>query len=320
MPRKKKLELRQLRKGWWVLDWNIFFTERKKALIGRDPLTKDLLEKLMLYNPKTGKPTTEETEELRQRIEKKWNVGIVTTWAAQPHLYGSGATRESPNFLLSPVTMRISNNKEVTEEALLIMNRTKGYPVSSLPIEPVEYLHPINPSEGNITIQIGLNLINTNDAKKVKNAVWDIVKEHLRGRKREIPPEPKELNFLYRCRQSTFDNYVRWYDIHTQEKLSFRLIAVVEDTLKKNPQKAEQSLERLKHSKVKWGTPIRGEDRIEKGVKVIYKAIHRDKYSPKTIEPVIEEYNCPHHEKSCSPSCSYYQKWIDRFNRLNPIR
>jgi len=320
MVRKKKLELRQIVQGWWVLDKNVLFTQRKEALIGRDPLTKELLGKLMSYNPRENKPTKEETDELKQRIEKKWNVGIVETWAAQPHLHGDKFIKESPNSPLSPVTMRISDNEELTEKPLLIFNKTKGYPVSSVANLPFKYLLPIDPSEGNITIQIELNLINQNDAKGIKEAVWEIVKDHLKGRKKEMLWEPKELYFLYKCRPNTFDNYLRWYDLHVQEKLGFRPIAAWDNTKKTNPQRAERALKWLTHNKAKSLGHIREEDKIEKGVKKIYEMIHRTKYSRKAIEPVIEEYNCSHHGTGCLPSCTYYQEWLGRFNRLNPTK
>jgi hypothetical protein len=142
----------------------------------------------------------------------------------------------------------------------------------------------------------------------------------LKERKKEIPREPKELNFLYHCHQDKFDNYVRWYDLHTQEKLGFRPIAAWDNTQKTNPKRAEQVLQQLINCKAKCYGHIKGEDKVEKGIKLIYKAIHRDNYSAKAIEPVMKEYNCPHHGINCLTSCTYYQKWFGRFNRLNPIQ
>jgi len=301
MPGKKKLELRQITQGYWVLDRNVLFTQMKEALIERDPLTKELLGKLMSYNPRTGKPTREETEELKQRIEKKWNVGIVETWAAQPHLWG-----------LKP--------EEVTEKPLLIFNKTKGYPFSAEGILPFNYLLPINPSEGKITVQIDLNIIDEQDCRVIRDAVWKVVKEHLKAKKEKLPREPNELHFIYDIRQNTFDNYVTWYDLHTQEKLGFRAIAAWNNTKGTNPERATQVMEQLIHHKAKCHGPISGEDNIEHGVKIIYKAIHRVKYSRKDIEPIIEEYNCRRHGTVCPPLCTYSQKWLDRFNRLNPIQ
>jgi hypothetical protein len=317
--KKKKLELRELTKGSWVLDQDIVFTDRKKALMGRDPLVKDLLDKLASYNPRKDKPSKKEIDELKQDIEKKWNVGVVITGAAQPHIYGLDITKES-NFPLAPVKIRFPD-KEETMEPLLIFNRTQGYIVESLPLYPFKYFTPIEPSGGAINVEINLNLIDQNDAKAVKDAVWEIVKKQLKGRKKEIPREPKELKFLYHCHQDKFDNYVRWYDLHIQEKLGFRSIAAWDNTQKTNPKRAEQVLEQLIHHKAQCHGHIPGEDKIEKGVKKIYRAINRKNYSRKAIEPLFEKYNCPHHPRgNCSPSCTYYQDWFDRFNRLNPTQ
>lgn len=128
----------------------------------------------------------------------------------------------------------------------------------------------------------------------------------------------KNCNHSIIIREATFNNYLRWYDIHTTEKLSFRLIANIEKNRKNNPQCAEEILEKLKSNKIRWGISIKGEDAVEKGVKIIYKAIHRTDYSQKKIEPLIENYNCPKHKSGCPTSCKYYKNWLGRFNRLMP--
>ena len=111
---------------------------------------------------------------------------------------------------------------------------------------------------------------------------------------------------------------MRWYDLHTQEKLGFRAIAAWQNTQETNPKRATQVMEQLIQHKAKCHGSIQSEDRIEKGVKTIYKAIHRVKYSRKDMEPIIEEYNCPHHGTGCPSSCTYYQKWLGRFDRFKP--
>jgi hypothetical protein len=314
----------------------VLFTERKKALMNRDPLVKDLMEKLMSYDPKKDKPPKEQMEQLKQQIEQKWNVGIVVTWAAQPYVYGGfEVNKESPELPLSPVRTNLPHDGEVRIEPLLIFNRTKGYPVSSLPKHPFEYHLPINPSDNIITIQVNLDLIDQNDASLVKNAVWEIVKKQLPARKgkKEIPREPRELNSLYDYRQKTFDNYVRWYDLHIgtdydkPNGFSFRAIAYGEDELREHPESYEDTMKEVANRtkvvrsvrgervlKGVIGEPVRGEDTVGKGVVAIYKAIHRKPYPSKKTK--LKEYNCPTHGVSCpTMECPYAKNFMKRFNK-----
>lgn len=171
-----------------------------------------------------------------------------------------------------------------------------------------------------IPLVINIDRINKNDAKKVKRLLWKIIESNLQKGKTKKPlGEYPECAFLYHIRkEDTFQRYLKWYDLHTKEKLGFRLIAFIDNTSKTDPQRASKLLEKLKSEKYRCGEPKEGEDKIEKGVKLIYKAIHRDNYSRKTIEPLFEEYNCSTHGKNCPASCRYYKGWVGRFNRLMP--
>ena len=171
-----------------------------------------------------------------------------------------------------------------------------------------------------IALVIDTSYLNKNDARKIKKLLWKTIEPYLEKGVSKAPRwEHPECAFLYSLRrEDTFQNYLRWYDIHTKEKLSFRLIAHIDKIHKTDPGKASEILEKLKSQKIRWGNPIKGEDKIEKGVKLIYKAIHGKKYSQKKIKPLIEEYNCPQHRSDCPASCKYYKDWLGRFNRLMP--
>lgn len=309
MLKREKPKLSRLTEGQqtrrWVVDRDSLFIEMKKALMNRDPLVRDYLKELSSYDFKKDRPQKETLEKRRQKLQSKWNVNILN---------------KVFNLLSSPIIS--FEQKELNRfppGELVISNRTKGYPVSSLPPQYLTSMDWLDDSEDVVNIQVDLRLINLNSARLIKDAVWEIVKEHLKEGKKGIPRGPKELNFLYHCRPETVNNYLKWYDLHIQEKLGFRPIAAWDNTKKTNPQRAEQVLERLIHYKNKCHGHIPGEDKIEKGVKTIYLAIHRTQYSRKTIEPVFEQYNCSLHSRSCPPSCTYYQEWVDRFDRLNPI-
>jgi hypothetical protein len=116
-------------------------------------------------------------------------------------------------------------------------------------------------------------------------------------------------------REVTFHNYLKWYDIRMKEKFSYRLIAHLD-----RQKKPGELLEKLRAKKIKWGISIKGEDKIEKGFKLIYEAIHRRKYNPRTDGDAHEEYKCSTHtETECPVSCKYFKDWEKRFNSLNPV-
>jgi hypothetical protein len=163
----------------------------------------------------------------------------------------------------------------------------------------------------------------THDIEKMKREFGDILKAHIAHRKEKGQPacaekEPEEIRFLYYLKEETFTKYLRWYDLHTKEHLSFRLMAHIENMRSKHPLTASGVLEKVKNTeKVRWGSPVKGEDNIGKGVQLIWKAIHRTE-DRSSQEPLIEEYNCPSHGNDCDASCSYFKEWTIRFNRLFP--
>lgn len=64
------------------------------------------------------------------------------------------------------------------------------------------------------------------------------------------------------------------------------------------------------------GDHIKGEDSVEKSVKVIYKAIHRKPYPSKKTK--LKEYNCPtHKDKDLCPKedCPYLKSFMKDFNK-----
>ncbi|MFO0752972.1 MAG: hypothetical protein U0411_06570 [Thermodesulfovibrionales bacterium] len=176
-----------------------------------------------------------------------------------------------------------------------------------------EFTTPGYKCPGNwIPILINASRLNYQDAKEIKKRIWEFVEKRLtKGKDTSPEHEYLECAFLYSTKESTFKNYLRWYDLHVNEKISIRLIAHIES----NPGKAIETLQRLNHGKIKWGLTIAGEDKIQKGVAKVFKAIHRKDY---TKEDVMEEYNCPSHGSNCPQKCSYLKEWEGKFNRLFP--
>jgi len=101
--------------------------------------------------------------------------------------------------------------------------------------------------------------------------------------------------------------------------LGFRLIAFLNEICKGDNLKYEKWLEGLRTKKWIVGRSIKGEDQVEKGVKIIWRAIRREFYTREKAEPVIEDWNCPEHSKEHSPTCKDCQALYQRFDRINSM-
>lgn len=175
-----------------------------------------------------------------------------------------------------------------------------------------------------IYLDVDLSTLDAHDEKIVKNEVWRIVqarlfqkRKTLKGTKPARPQDdPPELGFVYHIKEPVFRNYLRWYDIHIQEKVSFRLMAKIESFRKENVEAYDEWLDRARTARIKIGCTIKGEDRVEKGVKLLWAAIHREPYSSGKVEPVVEEWSCPQHGKNYDGNCRYCKSLYDRFDRV----
>lgn len=269
---------------------------------------------------------------LEKEVTIKWNISPYPTgkrdsnipfswlgiYPASPNVYD---LRNYINEILLPkvkteLTYNIEQQEHLKKHGWIYIAGVGGYEkdkTNSIPIP-----------RGGIPIWISPHGLSNNSRKEITKQVWDIVSETIKKQKLQtlkkwhtIPQinEPTELGFIYHTGEHTFNNYLRWYDIHTQEKLSFRILAHYEKQKNK-----DNFLETVRCKKIKWGISVKGEDKIEKGIKLVYEAIHRKPYKQKNIEPISEEYKCPSHaDKECPDSCKYLKEWADRFNRLNPI-
>ncbi len=295
----------------------------------RDPLLLELAKLIDSYDIKHKCPPEDKITDLKNRIEAKWNVSLIITGYAQPNVNGVEIVESfKPDLPLSPIKVKEIDlkGKEVIKEAevFLIYNRVKGFPLSSFPVLSSEML--ISTQAPILTIQVDLDCITLNDSAFMRKAMWEIIKRNLmerRNAKRPVAKRSKgiilndhaELDFVYTSKDDIFKNYLRWYDMHIREKLSFRLIALYEKT---KPEQQSFLLECIKTQKSRYGISIKGEDKIEKGIRLIYKAIHRANYSRNAVTPTLEVYDCPKHGNQCPVSCTYYKEWLARFNRLTP--
>jgi len=321
--KKEKVKISQLNSSSFVFDKHSTFTMRKKALISRDPLTRDLLKKLDTYRPDQSKPSEKEIEIKRQQLAKKWNVGIIITAAAKPFVMGLDIINSQERVdCLAPIKFSYDGITVQEMEPLIISNNIAGNPVESFTSPVTGMLAEI--TLGTLNLSVNLNMLDRNDAKDVKQAVWSIIEKYLPKRKGgdHIVDKP-ELSFIYDINEKTFSNYVRWYDLHVNECLGFRVIACLEENAQKGIADMPALIDKLKKKRIPVGTKnsFQGEDRIEKGVKLIYHAIHRKKYPSRKDrhETFLNAYDCPDHvAMQCPVSCQYFRKWQERFDTILP--
>jgi hypothetical protein len=189
-----------------------------------------------------------------------------------------------------------------------------------------------------VPILVNVSRLNKNDARIIKRQLWDVIKAKLEKHRTKKPYEEfKECAFLYHLKdEKTFQNYLRWYDLNVgsndqaPNEYSFRAIALLNKVWLKHPELYEDAKkeianrtkiirstrgERVLQGVV--GDPVKGEDMVEKAVKLIYNAIHRKPYPSKKSKQ--KEYNCPTHGVSCPKDCFYLKTFMKDFNRRNML-
>jgi len=322
MGKKKSIEVKQQNQFIYIFDKQTFFTQRKKALISRDPLTKELLKKLDEFRPNKSKPSEEEIETIRQRLADKWNVGIIVTGAAKPFVTGLPVIKNhTKTDCLSPVKFSYDGTTIQEMEPLIIINNIAWNPVESFYPFTTGILR--ESKVGTIELCINLNLLDQNDAAEIKQAVWSIIKKHLpKNKPKGKVVDIKELSFIYDEKQETFNNYIQWYDWHINELLGFRVIAFLKKEIEKGNTDVKDLINKLQNKQFPIGTrkSYKGEDNVEKGIKLIYEAIHRKKYPAKKDrhETFLDD-DCPvHSPNKCPVSCKHWGKLYDKFNKLIP--
>ena len=115
-----------------------------------------------------------------------------------------------------------------------------------------------------------------------------IAKNH---KNRPLPVhEPQRLSKIYYCKEATFINYLRWFDLR-MEGMTFSLIALQEEI-------------------------NGGESTIRKGFNEIFFAINM-KEAPTEEEKIetVGQYDCPEHGQDCPTRCNYLGKWMNNFNK-----
>lgn len=194
---------------------------------------------------------------------------------------------------------------------------------------------PVSP--GSIPLIVDIGGLTEKDKTRVTDEIWDLIKCRIKERKgkgqRGLPAnrDPKELGFITAIADDAFANYLRWYDLHmggdfsTPKGLPFRTIAYYNFLEQEHPEIAEEGKRRIaertktiktRNGKEKTlkgviGEPIKGEDNVEQGVKLVYQAIHRKAYPSKKK---LGLFNCPEHGRDCPIDCPNAKEWYKKFN------
>jgi hypothetical protein len=119
--------------------------------------------------------------------------------------------------------------KDARNDGMIRINNNKQIFFASFKNNGLIYCDPHK-----IPIIIDPTILTINDAKIVKQAVWDMIKAQvgnprstIKGRAFAVPPkEPEAMAPVFRCRSKTFSKYLRWYDLK-MVGLTFRLIALI---------------------------------------------------------------------------------------------
>ena len=295
----------------------ILIQRRKFELLKRDPAAK-LMEGLI-----SNRGVPQEISALLRDggLEKKWNTSI---WRDE-----GPSTSPFSGISIGSIPSPIRDGREDFS--------FKGKPVKDLGGHKFRWLMV---PEGSIPILIDPNLLELNDEKKVKTHVWNIVEREISKRKKTQKPlkgwepvapekETKEIAFIYRIKEKTFRNYLKWYDLKISGGLPFRLIAFYESRII-DPEKRDKAFEKetCRRKKTKLGTLIKGESKVRMGFNMIYRAIYRtpppSKESELHRELNIElvEFNCPEHPGNSCPSkgrtwtCLHLDRYMQKVDSI----
>lgn len=331
MEKKKDVVVRQLNEFYYVVDYETTYTKRKKLLISRDPLAKDLLKKLDEYRPNKSASSEKVIESMRQKLEDKWNVGILITAAAKPFVSGLPIIKDQKrDNCLSPVKFSYDGIEIQEMEPLIITNSICGNPVTAFHTHPGAMFTECKTNE--LVLHVNPGILDNADEKTIKKALWNIIKKYIPKKKpvnKRIDIE--EISFIYDIREETFQKYLRWYDDHLNPNgYSYRAIALCEGIRLKYPEKYEdaktiianttkevRSIKGKRTLRGVVGEAVKGEDAVENGVKIIYRAIHRKPCPSKKTKQ--EKYNCPTHGNECPRDCAYLASFEKDFSKRNML-
>ncbi len=308
--------IRELPREWTA-------AERKYALIIRDPLTCRYDRKLLEWlKDQSNESLTGEVKNLQQELETKWRFRIYIPREVVDDLE-EALSRIERGLIIRPWRPIFAKPQAIKDlrktfphpvrdpktGAIIITGYETGLIVCAPPLIPIG----IDPT-----------MLTLHDADRVMKAVWNMVKPDIkksRGENRQswtpIPPggEPEALARVLRCRPKTFEKNLWRYDLHTEESLAFRRIALLESTI--STIEDQGRLKAIFEKVIGGGEPtkirkkVKGESAVKKGVALIQLAIHRKK-SLDDEDQLPRPFKCPVHAgiNNCPIDCKYLVKWV----------
>lgn len=322
-----------------------FIGDRRFELFKRDPLAQEMENLFRKSHSKTY--PEKEKEKFHRRIEElwielmqKWNCHISTknNYSSKPFSwleFSSGAfTITDATEYIRKLSAKIKIDLETGKQTRNHFERTGWifYYLEGGHDDRGNIYIPIPPKALPIFLDIGG--ISEKDKTKVTEAVWNIVKTEIKKRKTDMKGQyrgcpavrdPKELGFISNVTDDVFSKYLKWYDLYITG-LPFRTIAAHEILDRECPSRAEEGKRKIadntKTIKTRCGKSktmrgvvamsVKGEDNVEKGIKLVYEAIHRKPYPSKKKQT---SYDCPEHGNNCPKECGYLKKWFRNFNK-----
>lgn len=202
---------------------------------------------------------------------------------------------------------------------------------------------PVSPDR--IPIGIDIGGLTDKDRGRVTEEIWNLIKSKIHERKakgqKHLPAvgDSKEVGFITsrKIEDEVFEKYLKWYDLHmgkdynTPKGFNFRTIASHDWLEREYPEKAEEGKRRIaeRTKTIKFrsgrertikgvvGEPVKGEANVEKGVKLIYQAIHRKAYPSRKK---MELFNCPEHGGNCPKECTYLKAKMRDLNKRTLLK
>lgn len=312
---------------------------RKFELFKRDPLAQEF-DKLFRKSLRGALAPAEEDRsiELEKILPKKWACSLIPSRqnpSPEPFAWfefhsGHNSIRDMREYIredLLPYIKNLSQDPHFKKH-----NERYGWifagGIGGLDYEGTAYI-PV--PKGSIPILIDVGGITEKPKEDIAGQFWKIIKDEIRKRKqpRQKTPspqigDPQELAFLYNIKDDKFRQYLKWYDCHFIEKLTFREIALREFSEKKFP---GRDINKLKGEAIGFRV---GSDRaigkiseetVEHGVKLIHHAVHRKPYPSKPRQH-LPPFWCDIHQKNpCPKDCTNLKKWdADTKKRLRRPR
>jgi len=187
--------------------------------------------------------------------------------------------------------------------------RTRSLLTDTDTLEPIDPLWASYPPR--LRVLVRLDLVKTHDIERLTGQFRRALRACLQQSGREL----HALRWLRTVAPAVFNWDLRRYDLHTQEHLTFRQIAYLEQV--------ERRVGRPPMPAQLYGKTIsvapHAESSVRTAVVRIYESIHGVKYRARRRAPGgsnVGLYDCPTHpHRDCGPDCPVMQQW---WARLRP--